>query len=739
LKPAEKADRLALIRNGPQLIFRDELNREVSLLRARKPDVLVPLDGDPTTLMRSAQCVLDHAGPMLGRLVVYGAFREQPGLSESLDALAQRDSRITRFEIDSNQSHVDACRLAMATCSGDVVLLNCDSLASVGWLEELAGVAHAEERTACVSPLVNESWARFGSSSTLANSSAASLESIVRVACGHLPRWTVTPVASSECVYLRQDVIEAVGLFDPILPAMHAALAEWVLRAQSLGFVAKRANHIFVPCLHARSRDEEIRLQSGRAPDVVHERHSHFAPQLERFEHSLDAHLASHSVQVETTGKVSVALDIRHIPPEQVGTRTYAVNLAQALGALSDVELTLLVRDPAQARGIEGRVVTPERWRDDVALIHKPAQVIDPSELELLFESSSHVVITYQDLIAYRIPLSFPSARPHADYCATSRLSLTAVQKIIAYSQSAQAEIVAEFGIPPEEVSVVPLGVDPEWFRDRPPLDRLIRSALRLPGRYFFSVASDYPHKNLPNLLDAYAALRSGWQGGEPPSLVLAGYSSGARTGLYPHLESKAQARGVIFLGPVSQASLKVLYQDALALVFCSLYEGFGLPPLEAMAAGTPVIAMPFSAVPEVGGDCVLYPDGLSSSALAKAMELIARDEALRAELRNKSSSRVRELQWKTTARKTLDVYRSAVLRPSERSLRMRRLLRDAIVHWSGNHALRGSTFASGTGSSDLPASIGIRQAYRALDVAVRTRLSREIRRFRRIAARRTA
>ena len=200
-----------------------------------------------------------------------------------------------------------------------------------------------------------------------------------------------------------------------------------------------------------------------------------------------------------------------------------------------DVGLTLLVRDPSQARGLAGRVVTADRWVDDVALIHKPAQVIDPSELELLFESSAHVVITYQDLIGYRIPLSFPSAGRHAGYVATSRLLLTAVQKIIAYSRSAQAEIAAEFGIPLEEITVVPLGVEPELFRERLPLDPVIRTALRLPRRYLFSVASDYPHKNLTSLLDAYGQLRSRWEGDEPPpSLVLAGHSSGTERGFTP-------------------------------------------------------------------------------------------------------------------------------------------------------------------------------------------------------------
>jgi len=690
-------------------------------------------------MLRSAQCVLEHAGTMLGRLVLYGTFREHRGLLESLEVRAQRDPRIVWLEIDSNRSQVEACRAALMTCSGDVVLLSGGCEPPSGWLEELSAVAHAEERTACVSPLVDESWARFATLTNVSPSIAGSFESLVRIACVHLPRWTVTPVVSAACVYLRREVIEAVGLLDPVFTGRDTALGDWVERARNLGFVAKRANHAFVPCPSVRSWDDAIRPVEGDAPDAPEEPQLHFAPQLDRFGHSLDARLASHAVRIEATGKVSVALDIRHIPPEQVGTRTYAVNLAQALGALPDVELTLLVRDPAQARGIKGRVVTPEQWGDDVALIHKPAQVLDPSELELLFESSAHVVITYQDLIAYRIPLSFPSASRHATYCATSRLSLLAVQKIIAYSGSAQAEIAAEFGIPPDEVPVVPLGVEPELFRERLPLDPVIRVALRLPRRYFFSVASDYPHKNLPSLLDAYAQVRDRWKGGEPPSLVLAGYSSGARTGLYPRLESEARARGVVFLGPVSQQGLKVLYQNALALVFCSLYEGFGLPPLEAMAAGTPVIAMPFSAVPEVGGECVLYPDGLSSAALARAMELIAQDEALRTELREKGRVRVDELAWGKTARSTLEVYRSTILKPSERSLRMRRLLRDTIVHWSGNRSLRSSASASGNGSSELSPPIGVRQACRALEAAVRTRFTREIRRFRRITARRTA
>ena len=153
----------------------------------------------------------------------------------------------------------------------------------------------------------------------------------------------------------------------------------------------------------------------------------------------------------------------------------------------------------------------------------------------------------------------------------------------------------------------------------------MIAQKLNLPPRYFFSLATDLPHKNIACLLEAYSLLRSRWSDGEPPGLVLAGYSMGARAGLYDAIESeRAVNRGVTFLGPVSADELRVLYQRALALAYPSLYEGFGLPPLEAMAAGTPVVAMAFSSVPEVGGNAVLYAEGLSAAGLARALERLA-------------------------------------------------------------------------------------------------------------------
>ena len=131
------------------------------------------------------------------------------------------------------------------------------------------------------------------------------------------------------------------------------------------------------------------------------------------------------------------------------------------------------------------------------------------------------------DLIGYRIPLSYPNDREHNQYRATSNLSLQAVQRIIAFSESVSREITEEFGIPQSDIDVALLGVYAESFAHRKPEDSSLLRKMKLPRRYFFSVATDFPHKNLANLVDAYKLFRDRWQDGIS-ALVLAGNASSA-------------------------------------------------------------------------------------------------------------------------------------------------------------------------------------------------------------------
>ena len=701
----------------------------------RQADVIVLADRDPALVLRCLHSVLEHSGPELGRLILIES-ENDPLDSEivaTLELLAVRDNRLRLVKDCNRLGYVRSVNLGLSARERDAVLLGADCAVRQDWLAELAAVAHAEERTACASPLVNGG----GTCSVPEHDGASETASIdlttVRAACAGLPRWTVAPMLTHYCIYLRGEVLDAVGLLDLNITSVRAAVRDWVSRAQALGFMAKRANHAYVhrstPTTDGNATGDRI-----EPSHVACTEHSHLDHQLEVFGTTLDCHLPAHALRWETTGKLRVAYDIRHLQQQQVGNRTYAVSLVQALAAVSEIDLTLLVRDPTQANGLTGRVVTEDQWANDVAVIHRPAQVFLAEELELLFKSSAHVVVSYQDLIGYRNPLAFTTDQDFERYRATSGMSLHAAQRIIAISENVAGEIHAEFGIPNDDMTVVPHGVEAAWFAHREENDVGIAWRLGLPQRYFFSLATDYPHKNLPNLLGAYALLRSRWRDGEPPGLVLAGYTSPARTGIYRQLKSDTFAEGLRVLGPVSRDELRVLYQNATAFVFPSLYEGFGLPPLEAMAAGTPVIAMPISAVPEVGGDCVFYPDGLSMDGLAKAMESLATDSGLSAEFQARGLKRVEQFRWENTARATFEVYRSVVLRPSDRSLHLRRHLRDSIIRWSEPHVKPEPTVVV-----VLPEPLGIRNSLKALNEAVHARFMRELGRFRPDAGRRSA
>jgi glycosyltransferase involved in cell wall biosynthesis len=693
--------------------------------QARKADVALVVCDVNTTTMRCLESLLLHSGPVLGRLFVVDISGHQAH-SRELSQLAGGDARVRLLRTTGLTGEVEASNLGIQQRIADIVLIRSDVEITSGWLAELAEVAYLDPRTACTFPIISQQRLDSqpdGSPDVRFEND----EATVRSACADLPRCSVAPAPDVACCYLRGDVLDAVGLLDPAYSFCDHALVDWHMKAQALGFLARRANRAFVRRTTSGPSLNRSPSVGQSSSSLLAQRHPQLQPRIDRFKTTLDWSMPDHAIQLVARGTLRVACDLRPLPREQVGTRTYAVSLVTALAAIPEIELTLLVREPSQARGLKGRVVTPETWEDDVTVIHRPMQIIDPRDLKLLYESSAHLVVTYQDLIGYQIPLVFPTDAEHLSYRATSSLSLQGIQRILAYSKTSAREIVEEFGVPPEDVVVVPLGADANWFSSVGPRDSAIHARLQLPDRYFFSVATDFPHKNLPCLLQAYASFRGQWTQGVPPSLVLAGYTTGARNGFYQQLVAEMGRDGVIFLGSVTPDQLRVLYQRSEALIFPSLYEGFGLPPLEAMAAGVPVIAMPISSMPEVGGDSVLYPDSLSSDALARAMRQLLEDDQLRATLRARGAERVRQFCWERTARLTLDAYRSAVLRPSARSLAMRRRLREAVLNWSASVvSSTAPTNDSGTHPIIGLEPLGIRNASKALLGAIQTRLRRE-------------
>jgi glycosyltransferase involved in cell wall biosynthesis len=360
---------------------------------------------------------------------------------------------------------------------------------------------------------------------------------------------------------------------------------------------------------------------------------------------------------------IRVCLDVRSVPPGAMdGTGVYAGELIHHLRG--SVELSVLSPRPRAELGVPA-VPAP----DGAQIFHRPSQFFDRAALAPWLRAPLPV-ITYLDLISYRMPALFRSEALHRDYCALSWASLHAAQAVIAISQHARREIIGEFELPEERVHHIPLGVDAAFFAK--PAER------RIPERYFLCSGSDYPHKNLRPLLQGYAWLRASWkEAGPVPELVLTGSSSGAAGGVFQF--GPAPAPGVRYLGVVPRDELPALYQHALAFVYPSSYEGFGLPILEAMAAGAPVLCSRLTSLPEVAGDAALYLDDFSLDDFAQKLRALANDSALGQRLIEAGRRRALQFRWEDTARRTAELYEEVIAHPAPAATLRRQMLAELV------------------------------------------------------------
>lgn len=268
-------------------------------------------------------------------------------------------------------------------------------------------------------------------------------------------------------------------------------------------------------------------------------------------------------------------------------------------------------------------------------------------------------LVTVHDLKYVRVPSYFRgrSSLKHRYITAMIRRSVRAADHVLTVSEHTRSDLVAEFGIDSEDIAVIPLGpggTEAE-VNESPPIE----------GPYLFFVGSLRPHKNLATLIDAYNELRDridkadgpGEMDGMIPTLAIAGAEYGdALTELRQQVREPYR-EDVQFLGRVDDDALAQLYSHATAFVYPSLYEGFGLPPLEAMGYGTPVIASDRTSVPEVVGDAGIIVDPTDVEALADALERVLSSKEVRERLRERGQQRFQEFSWERTARETLTMY----------------------------------------------------------------------------------
>ncbi len=228
---------------------------------------------------------------------------------------------------------------------------------------------------------------------------------------------------------------------------------------------------------------------------------------------------------------------------------------------------------------------------------------------------------------------------------------------VIVPSESTKADVVRHLRLNPARIAVVPWGCE---ARFQPTQDRehfaAVQQRYRLPARYLLFVGTLEPRKNLTTLLHAYAMLRAERRG-DDLKLVVVGRLGWLYDDIFTTVKTLALAEEVIFTGFVDDDDLPDLYRGASVFVFPSLYEGFGLPILEAMASGLPVVASNTASMPEVAGDAAILVDPHDPRAIAEAMGRVLAEDKLREAMIQKGRERARLFTWDSVARKTLELY----------------------------------------------------------------------------------
>jgi glycosyltransferase involved in cell wall biosynthesis len=365
-----------------------------------------------------------------------------------------------------------------------------------------------------------------------------------------------------------------------------------------------------------------------------------------------------------------IAIDAHAVGAKLGGNESYAVNLIEALAQIDSANHYTIYITTAEARErFQGRW---PNFKVRATLPHTPLIRIpltlsaelrkNPVDvLHVQFTAPPFcpcpVVVSIHDLSFEHLPQTF-KRRSRTQLRLTVRHSARRAARIISLSEHGRRDIIETYGITAERVSAIPLAAPAHFapVHDNRELQR-VRHNYGIDGDYILTVGSIQPRKNLARLVQAYASLRGNKSADKLPKLVLVGKSGWLYDETLRALKETGVADTVVLTGYVPQEDLPALYSGALCFVYPSYFEGFGLPPLEAMKCGAPVIVGNKTSLPEVVGDAALTVDPFDVEAIASAMQRVIESPALREELSIKGRARAETFDWRETARKTLAIY----------------------------------------------------------------------------------
>ena len=366
-----------------------------------------------------------------------------------------------------------------------------------------------------------------------------------------------------------------------------------------------------------------------------------------------------------------IAIDAHSVGTGLGGNESYAINLIESLAEIDSSNLyTLYVTRKEAVKRFSNRWpnFTVRTTLPHTPLIRIPITLsaelrrnrVDVLHVQFTAPPAAPcpVVVSIHDLSFEHLPQTF-KRRSRMQLRMTVRRSARLASQVITLSNHSRNDIISTYHIEPDKVTAIPLAAPAHFapVTDDNELQR-VKQSYGIDGPYILCVGSIQPRKNLTRLLHAYSLLRRADPEAKLPKLVIAGKCAWLFGETLRTIDQLELSDSVILTGYVPEADLPALYSGALCFVYPSYFEGFGLPPLEAMKCGTPVIVGNRTSVPEVVGDAAVLVDPLNVGDIASTIRNMISDDALRATLKIRGLERAKLFDWQQTARATLEVYK---------------------------------------------------------------------------------
>jgi glycosyltransferase involved in cell wall biosynthesis len=362
-----------------------------------------------------------------------------------------------------------------------------------------------------------------------------------------------------------------------------------------------------------------------------------------------------------------IGIDARKL--HDFGIGTYIRNLLKQLARIDQVTEYVLVCQPGDVAivnelGVNFRAVAEPSGnysiseqvriplvlrRERIDLFHAPHYVLPPL-------TQCRSIVTIHDVIHLLFPQYLPGRLAHVYARACLWAAAKRSDRILTVSETSKNDILRRFKVPAEKIAVIYNAID-ERFNVKPSAEQVqrVRERYQLDQQFVLYVGNIRPHKNLERLIDAFDRLRR--CGFEHLRLLIIGDEISKYPALRRAVHAHKLHKYVRFLGFVPIETLAVLYRLADVFVFPSLYEGFGLPPLEAMASGAPVVTSNVSSLPEVVGDAALLVDPYDPESIAEGMRRVLTDADLRATLRARGLAQVQQYSWQQSIEQVHRIY----------------------------------------------------------------------------------